>query len=232
MTPTLPAAVWRDLAFALPAVAVALAMRPWRALPTSGAPPWPWLAWCAVLPLLWGADRLGASPLVPALSGSCLLMLMTGWPLAVLALVPVAALTGLAADLPLADIVHRFVWLGLVPATLALLFGAAIRRWLPRHLFVYILGRGFFATALATMLAGFAALGLQSVPVGTSPADLLLARGLMAWGDAFIAGMIVSIFVAFRPEWLATYSDRLYLPLHREPALEPVHERGTDHDPR
>jgi uncharacterized membrane protein len=24
--------------------------------------------------------------------------------------------------------------------------------------------------------------------------------------------MLVAIFVAFRPEWLATYADRLYLP--------------------
>jgi uncharacterized membrane protein len=180
-----------------------------------------------VLPLLWSADRLGATPLAPALSGSCLVLLMMGWPLAVLALVPVAAVSALLADLSLAEALHRFVWLGLMPATLALLLGAAIRRWLPNHLFVYILGRGFFATALATMLAGFAAVGLHAMPVGTSVADLMLARGLMAWGDAFIAGMIVAIFVAFRPGWLATYSDRLYLPLQREPAHEPVRAPET-----
>jgi uncharacterized membrane protein len=40
----------------------------------------------------------------------------------------------------------------------------------------------------------------------------MLARGLAASGDAFITGMLVAIFVAFRPHWLATYSDRLYLP--------------------
>jgi uncharacterized membrane protein len=35
---------------------------------------------------------------------------------------------------------------------------------------------------------------------------------LAAFGDAFITGMLVAIFVAFRPQWLATYTDRLYLP--------------------
>jgi uncharacterized membrane protein len=34
---------------------------------------------------------------------------------------------------------------------------------------------------------------------------------LMAWGDGFMTGMMAAIFVAFRPQWLATWSDRLYL---------------------
>jgi hypothetical protein len=33
----------------------------------------------------------------------------------------------------------------------------------------------------------------------------------MAWGDAVLTGMIVAIFVAFKPEWLATWSDHRYL---------------------
>jgi uncharacterized membrane protein len=40
----------------------------------------------------------------------------------------------------------------------------------------------------------------------------MLGRGLAAWADAWLAGMLVAIFVAFRPQWLATYTDRLYLP--------------------
>jgi len=43
-------------------------------------------------------------------------------------------------------------------------------------------------------------------------AELMVGRWLSAWGDAVLTGMLVAIFVAFRPEWLATYSDRLYLP--------------------
>jgi uncharacterized membrane protein len=34
---------------------------------------------------------------------------------------------------------------------------------------------------------------------------------LMAWGDGFMTGMLTAIFVAYRPEWLATWSDRIYL---------------------
>jgi uncharacterized membrane protein len=93
-----------------------------------------------------------------------------------------------------------------------MLIGAALRRWLPHHLFIYILGRGFFATALAVAAAGTLAAALQAVPGGLSTQDLMVARWLFAWGDAFITGMLVAIFVAFRPQWLATYADRIYLP--------------------
>ncbi|MBN9339267.1 MAG: hypothetical protein J0H52_04225, partial [Comamonadaceae bacterium] len=40
----------------------------------------------------------------------------------------------------------------------------------------------------------------------------LVARWLMAWGDGFVTGMLAAVFVAFKPGWLATWSDRLYLP--------------------
>ena len=62
------------------------------------------------------------------------------------------------------------------------------------------------------MLAGALAVAVHGVPAGLRVEDVLLARWLAAWGDAFLAGMMVSIFVAFRPEWLATYADRIYLP--------------------
>ncbi|MBI5718910.1 MAG: hypothetical protein HZC37_14665 [Burkholderiales bacterium] len=199
---------------ALAALALALALRPWRSLPPSG-PPWPWLAWCALLPLSWTVDRLGAMPAAQPLPGACLLLLMAGWPLATLAFLPVAAFAAWLGDLSAGEALQRAFWLGLVPATLALGLGAAVRRWLPHHLFVYILGRGFVATALANLAAGAAQAFVQPLPSGLALEDLLLARGLAGWGDAVLTGMIVAIFVAFRPTWLATYTDRLYLPTRK-----------------
>jgi uncharacterized membrane protein len=202
---------WLDLLLGLLALALALALRPWRAQ-AQATPPWPALAWWAMLPVLWSADRYAGMALLQPLSGSCILLLMLGWPLTVLMLAPVAALIALLADVTALDALHRAVWLGLVPATLAAGLGAALRRWLPHHLFVYILGRGFFATGLAVTAAGALAAWLYGVPAGLSADDVILARGLAATGDAFLTGMMVAIFVAFRPEWLATYADRIYLP--------------------
>ncbi len=200
-----------DLALTLPALLAALLLRPWRLLGTAG-PPWPWLAWWAALPLLWGVDRLARMPIVQPLSGAALLVLLAGWPLAMLGLAPIALLTLWLGDLGPADALHRLAWLGVVPGTLALAIGGALRRWLPQHLFVYILGRAFFGTMLAAALAGAGALLVVGAPAGSSLPDVMVARWLSASGEAFLTGMLTAIFVAFRPQWLSTYSDRLYLP--------------------
>ena len=136
-----------DLLLAAGPLAVALWLRPWRLVGPAG-PPWIWLAWCALMPLRWGTDRNVGMSVVQPLSGAVMLLMMTGWPLAMLALVPVTLLTWAMAGLDAAEALHRLVWLGQMPATIALLLGAAVRRWLPNQLFVYILGRGFAATAL------------------------------------------------------------------------------------
>ncbi len=196
-----------DLCLAALAVGVALWLRPWRAVPPGG-PPWPWWLLWALLPLFWGLDR-HASALAPPMSFAPLFTLMAGWPLAMLGLVPVALVTLLAGDLTGAGALHRLVWLGAVPGSLSLAFGAALRRWLPHHLFVYILGRGFLGTLLAGLLAGWGALALQGQAVGGA---FYVARALAAFGEAFLTGMVVAVLVAFRPQWLATYTDRLYLP--------------------
>lgn len=207
--------MWLETIVVLLALGLALAARPWRALGGGGgdaALPWPWLAWWACLPLLWCADSLVHMPIAQPLSGVCLLMLMAGWPMAMLALVPVALIAAGLGGLAPAEALGRLAWLGVVPATLAFGLGAAVRRWLPHHLFVYILGRGFFASLLALAFSGWLALAWRGAPEGTQAADLFIGRWLAAWGDAFLTGMMVAIFVALRPQWLATYSDRLYLP--------------------
>lgn len=198
-----------NLLLATAATSLALALRPWRG--ATGLP-WPALALWAVLPLLWGVDLLSAQPVMQPLAGSCLLLMMLGWPMAVLMLLPVAGVLLLMTDASAALALQRLVWLGVVPITLAMLLGAGLRRWLPPHLFIYILGRGFFATALALGGAGALSAALHGVPYGLDPDDVVLARVLAASGDAFITGMFVAIFVAFRPHWLATYADRIYLP--------------------
>jgi uncharacterized membrane protein len=199
-----------DLLLVLVAVLVALLLRPWRSLGAAG-PPWPWLFWAALMPWAWSSDRLVSSAVLQPLSGASLLVLMAGWPLAVLGMLPITLLALWLGQLDAWEAVHRLVWLGLVPATLAMLAGAGVRRYLPHHLFVYILARGFVVTLLATALAGLLATLLQQSPGALAPAELLVARWLAAWGDAVLSGMLVAIFVAFRPQWLATYSDHIYL---------------------
>ena len=207
-------------------IAVALAMslwlRPWRMLsrqalgndgPSEPSPlVTPLLATLVVLPWLWALPTLHRMPLQLQWSGACLVVLMLGWPLAIPALAAVGGIAAvLSPSLDWADAVGTIAWQGVVPASLALALGAVIRRLIGTQPFVYVLGRAFLGTAVCLFLANV--LGQwsgHSLP-GVEGDLSLVARWLMAWGDAFVTGMLTAIFVAFKPEWLATWSDRLYL---------------------
>ncbi|MBP5989727.1 MAG: hypothetical protein JSR38_14410 [Proteobacteria bacterium] len=199
-----------SLALVIVALAVALALRPWRAL--RGAQLLhPWFASLVLMPWLWAAQRFMPGGVAVQLSGACLMVLMLGWPLAVLSLVPIAALGAWLGGIAWPQALDHLAWNGIVTATLALAIGLATRRWLPRHPFVFILGRGFLVTALATVLAGALSALVSPLPPGSELGSILLGHWLMAWGEAFATGMLVAIFVAFKPQWLATWSDARYL---------------------
>lgn len=192
------------------ALAVALALRPWVAL--RGSQLWhPWFASLVLLPWLWAAQRFMPGGVAVQLSGACLMVLMLGWPLAVLSLVPIAALGAWLGGIAWPQALDHLAWNGIVTATLALAIGLATRRWLPKHPFVFILGRGFLVTALAVIISGTLSALVSPLPEGTELGSVLLGHWLMAWGEAFATGMLVAIFVAFKPEWLATWSDARYL---------------------
>lgn len=198
-----------NLLMALPCVAVALWLRPWRML--RGPLFTPALASLVLLPWLWLLPQKMPQGLQIQLSGACLLVLMLGWPLAVLVLAGVALTVWAVGQASPQSALVQWVWIGLVPATLALGIGAVLRRWLPPNPFVYTLGRAFIGTAAAVFASGLLLEGLQSL-AGEPVRELsLVARWLMAWGDAFLTGMFGAIFVAFVPQWLATWSDARYL---------------------
>lgn len=200
-----------EFALTAAATAIALLFRPWEVLraPALRAP---WLAALVILPLLWAAQMRLPADFPAALSGACLLVLMFGWPLATVTLCGVAAA---GASLSGADIPHALqlaAWSGVVPASAALAIGMATRRWLPRHLFVYILARAFIGTALATVMAAALRAWLGGGAAGAPAPQIFPAAWLIAWGEAFLTGALTAIFVAFRPQWLLTYSDARYLP--------------------
>jgi uncharacterized membrane protein len=201
-------------ALLLGALLVALAFRPW--LPLAHGPLQnPWLAAMVALPFLWWTQHLLPNGMTLHVTGVCLLVLMFGWPLAMWSLLPIALASSLiqnAAWPDLTRLVSHVVWMGVVPGSIALLMGLTMRRWLPKHLFVYILGRGFIVTALAITLTGYLASLAQQRPDTLALEDWMLGHWLLGWGEAISTGMLVAIFVAFKPQWLLTYSDARYLP--------------------
>jgi uncharacterized membrane protein len=200
-----------ELFLAVAATAAALLFRPWEVLRAPGLRA-PWLAALVILPLLWAAQSRLPPDFPAALSGACLLVLMFGWPLAVLTLCAVAATAAWLGGGDAARALELAAWNGAVPASVALAIGIATRRWLPKHLFVYILARAFVGTALATVLAAALHAWSRAGAADATGAAIFPAAWLIAWGEAFLTGALIAIFVAFRPQWLLTYSDARYLP--------------------
>ncbi|WP_440111275.1 hypothetical protein [Acidovorax sp. BL-A-41-H1] len=219
--------MWLEALLAVVALVAALAARPWRMLAarpplvhqTHGAPSALWtplLATLVFLPWMWALPTLHAMPLQLQWSGACLVVLMLGWPLAVPVFIGVGVAAGLISPaLAWPDALSAVVWLGVVPATLALGLGALVRRYTGTRPFVYVLGRAFLGTVVCVFAAGVLSQWSGHLLPGVGGELSLVARWLMAWGDGFVTGMLAAIFVAFKPEWLATWSDRLYLPRPR-----------------
>lgn len=210
--------------FALPPVAAAVAIgaagvilfrnahsAPWRSMDASGA----FSAWCfsvIVLPLLWHFN-------VPVASGQTLHLL--GMPLFVLMFGRQLALSGLALSVIAYTALHEGPWsniginmllLAVLPAYCGELLMQATRRFLPHHLFVYLLGNGFFGASVMLATIGMASLAAHRLwvaqPIGVDTVAFML---LLAWGEAFLTGFLLTMFTVYRPQWVLTFSDELYL---------------------
>ena len=199
-----------ELVLVVSTLALSLALRPWRLL-AGGRLLTPLLATLALLPWLWALPALQAAPLQLQWSGACLVLLMLGWPLAIPVLCLTAALAAWIAPVGASQALGMAAWLGVVPATLALGLGAMLRRLLGTHPFIYVLGRAFLGSALCLFAAGLLRQWTGHALPGVASELTMVARWLMAWGDAVVTGMLTAIFVAYRPQWLATWSDALYL---------------------
>ena len=192
------------------ALGIALFLRPWRMLRRTELLT-PLLASLVIVPWVWAMPRPHTMPLQLTLTFSGIILLTLGWPLAIPVFCLIAIISGLLAPAPVAQLMADAFWLGVLPATFAMLLGALVRRYLGPNIFVYTLGRGFFTTVAsvfaAALLSEWAGYHLPNI----DPSLTTIAHWLIAWGDGFMTGLLSAIFVAFRPQWLATWSDELYL---------------------
>lgn len=100
------------------------------------------------------------------------------------------------------------------PLLLHALASRLLRR-LPKNVFLYIFINGFLSAALGVLLTGVLAAVLLYA-FGIFPADLLRQTVLpvfffIAWGEAFLTGLLSAIFIALAPHLLTTFSEREYL---------------------
>ena len=203
-------------------LAWALSRRPWHLL-RRGSLQHAWLGAMVFVALLWTVRATLVGGLVIQLLGATLMVTLFGLPLALVSLfvVDVVSMLGLEYlaghswalfDWP--SLWMRYVWLALLPALISAALQSLMRRTLPRHPFVFILGHGYFCAGLAAMGAGAAEAAWRhwmapGLPFST--ADTLAAIVILAFGEAFLTGMLVAIFVVYRPQWVVTFRDEEYL---------------------
>jgi uncharacterized membrane protein len=201
--------------------AVALSLRTVRhGFLDDGAQQHAWLAGLVCVAFLWTLQvKLGSGPGFGML-GAALYVLLFG---------PARAILGLLVALVLHHALTGGPWLNLglggllfavLPAAITAGLQGALARWLPKNLFIFIIGNGMFVTLVATAVTSVAMLTL-SLSVAAPPeaatqfGEYLGYSLLLAWGESLVSGMIFSALVIFTPKIVLTYREDTYLPPRR-----------------
>lgn len=174
-----------------------------------------WLGMVVLLTLIWSL-KAGVKPgLSLHLLGATVFVLSFGPYLAFVGLSLVTAgitLNGAAG--PFAFGVNALLLAG-VGVGLSHLFYRAFSGMLPKNFFVYIFICGFFGAALTILGVGFAATALLAV-VGAYEWEYLISEYLpyfllLAFSEAWLSGMMMTLFVVYRPHWVVSFDDSSYL---------------------
>ncbi|TCV85886.1 energy-coupling factor ABC transporter permease [Sulfurirhabdus autotrophica] len=174
-----------------------------------------WLGACVALMTIWSI-KAGIKPgLNFHLLGATAFTLMFGPQLAIFGLLIVLAgvtLTGLggweAFSLNALIMIFLPVWLSYT------LFRIVDQK-LPNHFFIYIFINAFIGGAFAVTATGLASTWLLAAGDAYSLKYLysqyLPYYILMSWSEAMSTGMIMTLMVVFRPQWVSTFDDERYI---------------------
>jgi len=173
-------------------------------------------AWCAsliVLALVWRMRVHVQADLHLHLLGVAMLALMFGRTLASLgATLAVIAYTGEYGGLWL-NLGTNIMLLGIFPCFLSDLILRNTQQYLPQHMFVYLFGNGFFGAFVVNAATGLLAITTHCLLLPANPIsnDAYAYMLLLAWGEAFLVGFLITIFVVYKPAWVFTFDDQIYL---------------------
>ena len=177
-----------------------------------------WLATVVATSFLWELHVHSPVGLDFGLLGGALFTLVFGGARATLGLLAALALHTLLTGGPWLNFGLNGALLAVVPACTARGLQRLIERWLPKNLFVFILGNGMFVTLVVTALASTmllaAAAARANAPAGEFSEHLAYSL-LLAWGEALVSGMVFSALVVFLPRAVLTYRQAAYLPPRR-----------------
>lgn len=90
-----------------------------------------------------------------------------------------------------------------------------VERYLPKHFFVFIFANGFFGSALTVISVGLTStlfMGLsEAYGFEYLTSEYLPYFILLSFSEAWLSGMLLTLFVVYRPSWVLAFDDSLYL---------------------
>jgi len=149
------------------------------------------------------------------LLGTTLLTLMFGWAFAVLGIIVVLIAHVFYAGSGWAALPLDALLLGLLPAVVSYNIFRFVDTRLPNNFFIYIFLVAFFGAGLAvasvifaTSIAHILSGAYSSAEVWHNYTRYVL---LVMFPESFLTGMLMTLFVVYRPEWVSTFDDSRYL---------------------
>ena len=206
--------LWMAAILYIPLLLLALLGAPWSKIADNEASH-VYFGAIVILTVLW-VLRGGIQPgLDYHLLGVTSLVLMFEWQFALMAVSLVLAVTTWTGPAGWQTFAVNALVMGAIPVLFSRTFLYACQRWLPHNFFIYVFINAFLAGALSILLAGLASALLQQ-SAGVHPPDsidnnFLLILPMLMFGEGFLNGAAMSLVVAYRPQWVATFHDRWYL---------------------
>ncbi len=107
------------------------------------------------------------------------------------------------------------ILMGVIPIGITHFFWRINERFLPANYFIYIFFAAFLAGGVSILTTGYISYRLLSLlpnPLIEEVLDQYMMIFIpIMYPEAFISGAVISIFVIYKPEWIATFDDRRYL---------------------
>ena len=168
-----------------------------------------------MLLLLWGL-KAGVSPgLGFHHLGAMLFTLMFGWPLAIFGLTTIMLASVLLQH-------NELIGLGVngclsiaIPVFTSYAVLKLSQKYLPDNFFVYIFVVAFFGAGIAVAVSRLSSIVLLSL-VNAYPETKLIEESLLyiplfMFLEMFVTGMLISVFVVYKPDWVITFDDDRYI---------------------
>ncbi len=141
--------------------------------------------------------------------------LMFLWPAAMLGVVIVYLGLALTGVIHWQDVVPQAVIWGFLPIAWITQVHRIIQKRFSHHLFIYVFATGFWG-ALSTLVVTTVAWAVWLELTGQVPHEKVLHEflfvvPLLLFGEGFLNGALLTLMVVYRPQWVKSFSDKLYL---------------------